>query len=958
MSCRTRSRFGWWLCISLALTFAVASPGTAQELRGQIVGTVTDSTGATLPGVTITVSGPMLIQPQVTMSGTDGGYRLPPLPPGEYVVQFELDQFQPVRREGIQLTLRAVLKVDASLAPAAMSTEVNVVATTPVVDVTSTAVGTSFSKELLTGIPTARDLWSAMSLAAGFSMAGVDVGGSHVGSQTQFTAYGVGTGTRTLIEGIISNNSRTSNSGYFDYGSFQEYELGASGNMGEAAGPGGLLNFTVKSGTDAFRGGLLFNYQNDSMRSNNVPDALSTPGGKDADGFFAPPAGIGSSNAIAKMYDLNGDLGGPIIREHARFYGSYRDNNYYNTVAGLPGVETQSRLMNATTKINYALNTRNNLVGYYSWRYKLDAGRGLSAAVPLDSTQYQDGRMHLAKLEWTSTISNRIFLDVQAGLARATNLRTSPLTKNRSTDGVAPGRQDLVTGQFSGANPELRDNLENRPQLTGSLSYSSDAGRWGSHFLKLGFQVHKFSTELLNFNAGDVFYYDRNGVPAEITIYNTDVTSTNTNRNVGLYLQDAWSVGKSVTINAGLRFDNYALGWPASSSTPHLSNYWAPATAQATTLVTWNSVGPRLGVAWDVGGDGRTAVKAFVGRFYLDPVDTVTSGANPVGWAGKRYVFNDLNGNKLLDGGELGNLLSTTGGAGTIRVDPDLEQPFGDEMSLHVQREILNGASLRVSYVYKNLRKLDAEVDEGLLRAFTVPFTTVDTGADNVAGTADDQTLRLTDRAVGSASDRVWTNPGSAVGTPANDADYQTVELAFNRSLRANWMLMASFGKTWAKDFSNVTSRTGVQDYVSHTQSYAWNPNQRLFGRSDSDYWNMRIVGRYNLPWGLAAASTYRLLSGYNWARSISVRFPTAGSTTIPAGKLSDNRAPGVSILDVRLEESLKIGAGSLMLTADLSNALNAGTVTNFRTGSGARFKEVIALLPPRSVRLGLEWRF
>ena len=66
-------------------------------------------------------------------------------------------------------------------------------------------------------------------------------------------------------------------------------------------------------------------------------------------------------------------------------------------------------------------------------------------------------------------------------------------------------------------------------------------------------------------------------------------------------------------------------------------------------------------------GDGRTALKAFMGRFYLDPVLDATTGANPVGWAGQRYLFNDRNGNRLLDAGELGNLLSTTGGAGSIR---------------------------------------------------------------------------------------------------------------------------------------------------------------------------------------------------------------------------------------------------------------------------------------------------
>ncbi|MCX6553316.1 MAG: carboxypeptidase-like regulatory domain-containing protein, partial [Acidobacteria bacterium] len=414
-----------WVCLLLAPGLA---PGAAaQELRGQIVGVVTDSTGGALPGVTVTVTGQALIQPQTTVTGSDGGYRLPPLPPGDYSVVFELSQFQTERREGIQLTLRAVLKVNASLAPAGVSAEVNVVAGAPVVDVKSTAMGTSFSKELLTSIPTARDLWSAMALAPGFSMSGVDVGGSHIGSQTRTQSYGVNGYTRTLIEGIISNNSRTSNSAYLDYGSLQEYELGASGSMGEAAGPGSLLNFAVKSGADSFHGSALAYYQNDSLRTLNVPDALATPGGKDEDGFVAPPGGIGDSNSIASMYDLNGDLGGPIVRGKARFYVSLRDNDIFSTVAGLPGVKIESRLSNATAKVNYSFNARNSLVGFYTWRYKLDSDRGISAAVPRESARNQDGRMHLAKLEWTSILTNRLFLDLQAGWHKATNFYTPPV---------------------------------------------------------------------------------------------------------------------------------------------------------------------------------------------------------------------------------------------------------------------------------------------------------------------------------------------------------------------------------------------------------------------------------------------------------------------------------------------------------------------------------------------------
>lgn len=953
MKGRTRFHFRLivWACLLVAV--GVAPGATAQELRGQIVGVVTDSSGAALPGVLVTVTGPSLIQPQTTVSGTDGSYRFPPLAPGDYTVVFELDQFQTVRREGVELTLRAVLKIDAALAPAGVSTEVNVVADALVVDVKSTAVGTSFSKELLTSIPTGRDLWSTMALAPGFSMSGVDVGGSHVGSQTRTQSYGVNGYTRTLIEGIISNNSRTSNSAYLDYGSLQEYELGASGAMGEAAGPGSLLNFAVKSGADTFHGSALFNYQNDSMRSLNVPDALATPGARDENGFMAPPDGIGESNSIASAYDLNGDMGGPIWRGKARFYVSLRDNDVLSTVAGLPGLEIESRLSNFTGKVNYSFNARNTLIGYYSWRYKLDSDRGISAAVPRESARNQDGRMHLAKLEWTSMLSNRLFLDLQGGLHYATNFYIPPV------ESVGPGRQDLVTGQYSGANPSLSDSSDKRPQFTGSLSYSSDATSWGSHFLKVGFQIHKYTGQAGRYSVGDIFYYDRNGVPAEVAIYNTPVYPLDSNRNIGIYAQDEWSVTQRVTLNVGVRYDNYTLGWPALSAVPNQSAYFAPVDTPATTVAKWNSLGARFGLAWDVRGNGRTSLRAFAGRFYIDPSTNVSEGANPVGFAQRRYVFNDLNGNKLLDDGELGRFLSTSGGGGFVRVDPNIKPPYGEELSLHAEHEVFEGASMRVSYVYKNLRDLDAEVDVGLLPTFTTPYTHVDAGPDGVVGTADDQALSLVDRTAGGVSDRMWTNPGSAVGTPENKADYQTVELALNRRLRGRWMLMASFGHTWLKEFIREGARTDVQDFVGNVQDFRWNPNQRHFGRQNSSYWNLKGIGRYETPfWDISASATYRLMSGYNWVRTVSVRFPVAGSTTIPASELSANRAPRISILDLRVDKAIDIGLGKLTFVADVSNLLNAGTVTNFRTGSGSRFKEVIALLPPRALRIGAEWRF
>src|SRR5688572_4575468 len=250
----------------------------AQELRGRITGVVTDNTGAVVTGATVTATGPALMQPQTTSSGEDGSYRFPALSSGLYTLTYQNAGFQTLKREGIRVTLNTTLTVDAQLQMASVSEEVTVTGVSPVVDTTTTSIGTAFTKELLTDIPNARDLWAAMSQAPGFQMQGYDVGGSHTGTQTGYLTYGVGDQNKTLIEGINVTESTAANAGYFDFGSFEEFQLGGAGNMGEQAGPGALMNITVKSGGDRFSGQIYFDYEGDSTISDNVPDAFRAPG--------------------------------------------------------------------------------------------------------------------------------------------------------------------------------------------------------------------------------------------------------------------------------------------------------------------------------------------------------------------------------------------------------------------------------------------------------------------------------------------------------------------------------------------------------------------------------------------------------------------------------------------------------------------------------------------------------
>src|SRR5437667_370831 len=328
--------------VPLALVFALAGAGAraaaAQELRGRITGVVTDNTGAVLPGVTVTAAGSALIQPPTAVTGPDGTYRYPALPPGLYSVTFELSGFQTLKREEIRLGLNQTLSVDAQLQLSSLQETVTITGESPTVDVKSTTVGTNFTKELLRDIPNARDVWAAMAQAPGFQMTAYDVGGSHTGTQTGYQTYGVGDQNKTLLEGINVTEGTGGNAGYFDFGSFEEFQLGGSGNMGEQAGPGALLNITVKSGGDRFHGTAYFDYEDSGTISDNVPAALKTPAAVTDGGFRAPSirdpvsgqqVGLSRGNPITKQYDLNVGVGGPIVKGKVWFYAGYRDNNQY-----------------------------------------------------------------------------------------------------------------------------------------------------------------------------------------------------------------------------------------------------------------------------------------------------------------------------------------------------------------------------------------------------------------------------------------------------------------------------------------------------------------------------------------------------------------------------------------------------------------------------------------------------
>jgi hypothetical protein len=625
-----------------------------------------------------------------------------------------------------------------------------------------------------------------------------------------------------------------------------------------------------------------------------------------------------------------------------------------------------------TFKGTFQVGKSNQIIGFLNKREKLQDLRGVSLTVPVSAAYYQSSRNYPWKVEWTSVIGSRAFLDVLYGnWYNFFPLR--PVRDYGLYDGPweAP-RIDTATNQISptGGNSGYQDQKRYKPQFYTTLSYFKE-GWGGSHDLRAGFDWKRDRRSLFNDQPFDIQYRDNNGNIAAVDLHNTAVTGINDVVYTAGWINDTIKLTNRLTINLGVRVENYKDQWPdqefAPNGIPALANWTdaayrnfvAPVDVQATTVANTTTLAPKVGFAYDLTGDNRTVIKGFIGQSRWNSADTLANQENPVGRATRRYAFLpctatrttgcDLNGNRLLDSpAEIGAFQSAGGGGGGVRVDRDIVRPTSNEVSLNLEREVATGLSARASWVYKNMRNVWGEVDVIRAAGYTVPFTINDPGVDRVAGTGDDQRFQTMGLATGIGTERVYTND------KRNDADFHTAEFAINRRFSGKWMLLTSFGYTWST----------MQHAAGGGRAFVYRPADMLFGdggRETDSLWNYKVVGRYVLPLDIGFSGSWKVQSGFNYARTISVAMPVEGNRTVRVEPIDSNRYPSVAILDLRLDKSLDFGKfGRVTPMLDVFNIMNSGVPTSVRTTNTATapFNEVTAILNPRVMRFGVRFSF
>ena len=747
---------------------------TLAHAQSSVAGIVRDPSGSVLPGVTVEATSPALIEKSRTTS-TDGSgqYRITDLPPGTYVLTFSLSGFTTIKREGLAISGSGVIPISVELKIGSLSETITVSGESPLVDTQSTRRETVIKAETLATLPATRGYGSIIATVPALNIGGVAGAGATTAPTTPemmfFTAHGGDSG-----EGRVMTNGLTVASPFggggvsgvtYDIANSDEMQVLVSGGLGEAETGGPSINIVPKSGGNQFRGSAFFSTAGDWSTSNNVDDALR------AVNITTPPTLRGN-------FDVSGSLGGPIKKDRLWFFGTLRqwgnaavrDGIFANEYAGDPahwdykkrdgieGREADGRKIGQIRitaqlaqkhRVSFSEDHQRRCSGSTltsggdgcrqagdDW---VAQGRtfGANTGSPESWPGYHNFPYDVTQITHSAPLTSRVLID--GGFSR--------FAYDYARFGMAPpdGLMDLIpvteqTGLYGRPNFSYRgifdpldfafnNNRAVQDSWRAGVSYAT-----GAHSAKFGYMGSYADVRNGRIaNNTQMRYTFINGVPSSVSYYLAPAWDQRDKLNAAsLFAQDQWTRGR-LTVQGGVRWDRASSYAPADGNGTSLTSRFNPRPISFDKTISvsgYNDVTPRLGFAYDVFGNGKTALKANIGKYVqAATADSIYSSNNPaarivtrIGVGGPPRSWTD-NGNKIVDcdllsiapqnnlatgGDSCGALIGNNVNFGnanpnTTTINPDIlsgwgVRPYDWQFGVNVQHEVIPRVSVDLGY--------------------------------------------------------------------------------------------------------------------------------------------------------------------------------------------------------------------------------------------------------------------
>jgi len=902
----------------LAASFCFTQLVSAQNL-GAIVGVVHDQTGSVVPGVTVEAASPALIEGSHTVT-TDGSgqYQIVNLRPGVYTVTFTHEGFRASRHENVPIESSFTATVNAELSVGQTTQEVTITDAPPLVDVQNSLSQKAMDRETLDALPTGRDPFAVGQIIPGVSTSTPDVGGSTGMQQATLQVHGsAGNDNVFVVDGMqIQHTGFSGNQTGFYYNDslMQSITYLTSSLPAEAPVGGVQIAMIPRDGGNQFHGNVFGTGATQSFQSDNSSAGLLA-------------LGLTARNKIDTVYDLNAAVGGPIIKDRIWFFASFRRwgaNNFLAntfTPAGDQAID-DNRLTDIAGRLTFQLNHSNKVSVSYDRGFKFRGHRfnnliSASFSDPLADVQQKSWMNYMAQAKWTSNIGSHLLID--AGVTYMPvyyNLFFEP-----GADPNAISQYDTVLSTITGISPRQDIDRGSYTTANGNISYIS-----GKHNLKTGIQFRKGYFQESFEMKRDLVQILNNGKPTSVRLYNTPLTHReDMNPDLGWFLQDSWKVTRRLTINPGIRFDHMVMNIPAQGAP---AGTWTPARnfAAIDGVVNWNTWSPRIGVAWDVFGDSKTAVKGGISRYDRLEGTTLAQNVNPNFIAFSTCPW--TNAAAPLPGTVLTGCTGFSGN--NNHIDPNMKRPYQWEYTAMVQRQIGRSTSVSVGYYGRKFYDLYGVLNLAVPPSAYTPVT--------IANPLGGQLV-------------VYNQNPSTLGQinliqktlPQLYQRYNGVEFQVNSRLsRVN--VFAGF---------TVGSNTGTPDGTSTDLN---NPNNLInwVGKAgyDSTY-QLRGGFSYSAPWKVEIAGSLRENSGLPQSRTLTVNQTLVPGLTqvtqnVLVAALGDYRYPWQNLLDLRFSRRFRFKERfTVEPMVDLYNVFNSNAVTSAVTTIGP------SLLKPSNIDMG-----
>jgi hypothetical protein len=1029
--------------LSAACVLLIPAPAHAQAT---LAGTVVDASGGVLPGVTIEASSPTLIE-KVRTATTDasGQYRIIDLRPGLYRLTFTLTGFTTIIRENVEVTGNQTISINAELRVGGVQETITVVGETPVVDIQSTRRVATIDGEVVNQIPIARGYGNVLATVPGIQLSGAGSITSSTGLAPSFFTSNGGRNNEGRIQIAGMNVGSSFNGGgvaayAYPVAETAEIQVTVSGGLGEADTGGPAMNLIPREGGNRYAGTIFGSTAGEWSQGDNIDDRLR--------GF-----GITEPPALIQSWDTNFSMGGPILRDRIWFYGTARDlgtitrstNGRENRNAGNPNswvadFDPSSEVRSADSKRQYAirltgqLTPRNKLSFYHDYNFTCtgssfarDAtGKGAcrprgddwialgGATTAPESASGWDDREKIVQLTYSSTVTNRLLLE--GGYSTFISAWGGQVPAGALTDFIPVTEQSAWYGfantTYRGLN--TRSSNEQMPNVwRGSLSYVTGshnvkAGTQGAYHIQKAFSdvgtqlAYRFNSCFRNPGvATSTACTPETGTftptPNQFTI---SIPNYQDNRTTfqAYYLQDQWTRDR-LTVQGALRYE-WAKSWhPEGVNGVPVANRFTPQILDPHTEGArgYHDISPRVGAAYDVFGNGRTALKFNIGH-YLQSANnedtyTINNVANTRVTSASR-TWTDRNGNFVVDCDPLnfaaqdipgsdfcgsigGNAANFGSAVRTTTVNPDIlegwgTRPYDWQLTASIAQEIIPRLSVEFGWTRRmwsnffytdNLAVGPADFDTVTITAPTHP--------DLPNGGGFPVMFRIPNRSPVANNHRTF---GSDFGDETRYYDSFNIQA----NARTRWGLTLQGGTTTGR---------GVRDNCEIEAKIPETRTGRVEACATTEPWltTLRGLATYTIPKidvlvssvmrsqpGVAASGT----PGSNGG-SLAANFDVPNSTIVALlGRPLLNNAqfvtvnlllPGdlyqkrVNSFDMRFAKIFRFGGTRTDVGIDLYNVINANTQTGYNTTfgtDGASWLRPTSIQGPRFVRFNATVNF